>query len=115
MLMAGVGYMMHRIRIIDKLNEVPMLSSDSYIAGYDRYTRGIMFSEFVGYRYLSSHRLINVFGGFEFIQGITSSGRPINYDTGRKDEGTRLDLLYGIRIGISLPLYKKLPKDYYYR
>ncbi len=115
MLLAGVGYIMHRIKIIDRLNEVPMLTSDSYIAGYDRLTKGMMLSEFIGYRYLSTHRLINVFGGFEFIQGFTTSSRPVNYDTGEKGKLSRIDLLYGIKVGISLPLYKKMPNEYYYR
>ena len=114
MILGGVGFIQHKIKIEDKYQEVPLLSGDNYYQGYDRLSNGILFTEFIGYRLLSNRRLVNVFGGFEFTQGITKNRREINFDTGLKDDSQRLDLQMGIRIGFSLPLYKQVAHEYYY-
>lgn len=115
MLLGGVGFMQHRIKFEDKFQEVPLLSGKNYYPGYDRLTNGIMFTEFIGYRLLSNKRLINAFAGVEFTQAITKNRREVNYDTGLKDDIQRLDLTMGFKIGLSLPLYKPTPQEYYYR
>lgn len=115
MLLGGVGFMQHRIKFEDKFQEVPLLSGKNYYPGYDRLTNGVMFTEFIGYRLLSSRRLINVFAGLEFTQTLSKNRREVNYDTGIKDDLQRLDLTMGFKIGFSLPLYKPTPQEYYYR
>lgn len=115
MILAGVGYMQHRIKIEDKFQEVPLLSSDGYYQGYDRLTNGLLLTQFLGYRLLSNRRLINVFAGVEFAQGFTKNARSYNFDTGKKDDKSRLDTSWGFRVGFSLPLYKPTPQEYYYR
>lgn len=115
MVLVGVGILQHKIKIEDRFNEVPLLSGDNYYAGYDRLTNGVMFTEFIGYRLLSTRRLINVFGGFEFSQALTKNRREVNFDTGLKDSHQRHDLQMGVKIGFTLPLYKQVPQDYYYR
>lgn len=114
MILAGIGMLQHKIKIEDRFQEVPLLSGDSYYPGYDRLSNGVMFTEFIGYRLLSNRRLVNVFGGFEFTQGLTKNRRDIDYDTGVKNSEQRLDLQMGIRIGFSLPLYKQVAHDFYY-
>lgn len=114
MIIGGIGFIQHRIKIEDKFKEVPLLSGEGYYPGYDRLSNGMMFTEFVGYRFLSDRRLINIFGGFEFSQGLTKNRREINFDTGVKDTNSRLDILMGIRLGFSLLLYKPTPESYYY-
>lgn len=114
MLLGGIGILQHKIKIEDKFQEVPLLSSDGYYQGYDRLTNGVMFTEFIGYRLLSSRRLINVFAGFEFTQALTKNRRETNFDTGKKDDLDRLDLTMGFKVGFSLPLYKPTPQEYYY-
>ena len=114
MVMAGVGFLQHRIQFEDKFQEVPLLSGDGYYQGYDRMSNGLLLTQFFGYRLLSNRRLINVFGGVEFTQGFTQNQRAYNYDTGLKDDTERLDSSWGVKIGFSLPLYKPTPKEYYY-
>jgi len=114
MIMGGVGMLQHKIKIEDRFQEVPLLSGENYFPGYDRLSNGVMFTEFIGYRLLSSRKLVNLFGGFEFSQALTKNRRDINYDTGLKDSEQRLDLQMGIRIGFTLPLYKQVTHDYYY-
>lgn len=114
MVVLGAGIMQHNIRIEDDNADIPMLNFRDNRKGYDRMTFGPMLSQFVGYRHLSNHRLINFFIGFEFMQGFTKSVREVQYDIGFTDQSRRLDLLYTIRAGWTLPLYKKAPKEYYY-
>jgi hypothetical protein len=101
----GIGFFQHKIRIQeDPVVFVSQLSSD-YKKGYDRLTNGVAFTEFIGYHILSKSRLVNFMAGFEFTQAFTENRRSFNFDTRTKDEGSRLDLLLGIRIGWSLPFY----------
>ncbi|MFQ5447724.1 MAG: hypothetical protein ACE5FF_12395 [Saprospiraceae bacterium] len=102
---AGIGLFQHKIRIQqDPVTFVSQLNSD-YKKGYDRLTNGIAFTEFIGYHILAKNRLINFTGGFEFTQALTSSRRSFDFDTRSKDESSRIDLLWGIRIGWTLPFY----------
>ncbi|KAB1063456.1 hypothetical protein [Salibacter halophilus] len=111
----GGGFMQHKIRIEDEYADVPMLNYKDNKVGFDRLSFGAMTSQFIGYRYLSDRRLINFFFGFEFMQGFTKARRDYQYDIGRPSDETRLDLLYGIRLGWTLPLYQKQPDEYYFR
>lgn len=115
MLLGGVGMMQHRIKMEDKFNEVPLLSGENYAPGYDRLSNGVMLTQFIGYRLLSNKRFVNVFGGLELTQAFTQNQRSVNFDTGLKDTSVRNDFAYGFRVGITLPLYKQMPKEYYYR
>lgn len=100
----GAGYMYHKIRLQDELSNYPQVGDD-YKQGYDRFTMGFSTSQFIGYQFLSSNRTINFYAGIEFIQGYTKSARSINYDTKTVDTESRLDMLYGFKIGWILPFY----------
>ena len=113
MLSAGPGFIQHKIRIETIGNTVPQLSKE-YRKGYDRLTNGLGAHEMVGYYYLGNKYLINFFAGFEFMQVFTKNRRDFNFDTMSKDDDSRLDLLFGIRAGWMLPLYRKAPQKYYF-
>lgn len=110
---AGVGGITHKIRIEHARNSIPQLEGD-YKKGYDRYTTGYTLQQSIGYIFLSNKRLINFFVAAEFIQGFTQNRRSINFDTGLKDDKKRLDLLNGFRLGWTLPIYARPPKEIYY-
>lgn len=112
-LLTGLGYMQHKIRIEDKFNRAPQISKE-YKKGYDRLSSGLMLSQFVGYMFLGNNKLLNFYAGFEIMAGFTKNRRSFNFDTMEQDTKQRLDLYYGPRIGFILPLYKRLPNDYYY-
>jgi hypothetical protein len=109
----GAGVLSHKIKIEDVGKKTPQLGK-TFLPGYDRLTFGPSTKEFVGYLFLDNRRLINVFAGVEFIQAWTKSLRGYNYDTQQADTQQRHDYLTGFRVGIIIPLYKRLPKDYYY-
>lgn len=113
MIYASAGYLQHKIRIEERNGEVPLLLND-YGKGYDRLSGGFMTGQFIGYRHLGNKRLLNFFVGFEMKQGFTKNLRGYNYDTKQEDNESRVDLLYGFRFGLTLPFYKRPPKEFYY-
>jgi len=110
----GGGFIEHRIRLEARLNEVPQIEGD-YAKGYDRLTNGATIFQFIGYRNFSDNRLLNFTLGIEGYQGFTQNRRAFDFDLGRKDDEKRLDVLVGVRLTWSLPLYSKDSKDYYYQ
>jgi hypothetical protein len=47
--------------------------------------------------------------------GLTQSLRPYNFDTRQSDEGTRTDVLHGLRFGWTLPIYRRTDDAFYIR
>ncbi len=108
----GLGYLQHKIRIETPESAIPYISGE-YSKGYDRLTTGPEITEFLGYVNFSNSRLVNFYGGIECTQAFTKNRREINFDTGLKDDKSRLDLLFGIRIGWVFPLYKRSADKFY--
>lgn len=111
----SAGLLQHKIRIQDDpVRGVAQLAPE-YKKGYDRLTNGLALNEFIGYQLLSANKRINFYIGAEFTQGFTQSRRDFNFDTRSRDEGQRLDLLFGIRAGWVLPFYigKSASQIYY--
>lgn len=109
----SAGFFQHKIKIQDKKNSVPSLQGD-YLKGYDRLTNGLVVREFLGYIYIGNRRLVNFYGGLELVQGFTQNRRTYNYDLMGKEEGKRIDLLFGLRVGWVIPLFKEAPDDFYF-
>lgn len=112
-LMGGAGLLQHKIRIETIGNTVPQLDKE-YKKGYDRLTNGLSLHEMIGYYYFGNKHLINFYAGFEFIQAFTQNRRSYNFDEMRKDDSKRVDLLFGIRAGWMLPLYRRAPQKFYF-
>jgi len=113
LIMAGAGYLQHKIRIQVKENSVPQLRGD-YLKGYDRMTDGFMINQFIGYMYVGESKLANFFVGLELVEAWTQNRRSMDFDTMRRDNLKRFDMLTGFRVGWIIPLRKRMPDDYYY-
>jgi hypothetical protein len=111
--MGGVGLLQHKIRIENPMNTAPQISGE-YKKGYDKLTNGIAVSEFVGYMFMGSRRLVSFFAGIECTQAFTQSRRSHDFNLRRYDAKSRVDLLWGIRVGWIIPFYKRAPAGYYY-
>lgn len=110
----GAGYLQHKISIDADEAEAPMLSKE-YRKGYDRLTSGFMLSQFIGYFYIDARRKrINFFAGIEMEEGFTKSRRSWNYDENRQDDRLRKDLLFSVKLGWMLPVYRSQTEKYYY-
>lgn len=101
----GGGYLQHRIRLFSS-NTVPQLADD-YKKGYDRLTFGPAASQFIGYRFLDPKKRVNFTAGLEVIEGFTQNRRSLNFDTGVADKSKRLDILTGLKISLTIPIYLK--------
>lgn len=108
----SVGFMQHKIKIQDKKNSVPALQGD-YVKGYDHLTNGLAVREFVGYLYVGNRRLVNFYGGIECVQGFTQNRRDYNFNDMGADKSNRLDLLFGVRVGWIIPLFKEAADEFY--
>lgn len=112
MLMAGPGFLQHKIRIEPIGNTAPQLETD-YRKGYDRLSNGFELREFIGIVSFGNRKLVNFYGGIELIQAFTENRRSHNFDDPKLNGEKRTDLMYGIKVGWIIPFYKKKPKEYY--
>lgn len=110
----GAGFFQHKIRIHDETGSVSYLK-DNYKKGLDRLTNGFSLNEFIGYQHISKNSLVNFHVGFDLTQGFTTNQRDWNYDTMNQEQDGRLDLLWGFKVGWSLPLYlEQRPDEIFY-
>ncbi len=109
----GVGLLQHKILLETRNNEVPQLEGD-YLKGYDRLTNGLTLHQFMGYRYMGNNRFVNLTVGFEGFQAFTESRRDFDFDMMKKDDRKRLDMLYGLKVMWSFPIYRRVSSGYYF-
>lgn len=112
---AGIGYMQYRARIETPHQVIPLIEKH-YRKGYDRYTTGVNFHQFVGYAFMANSGFLNFYGGFYIQEGLTKNRRDIFFDQPDVpvSKALRLDMQYGFKVGWFIPIYKRKPKDYYF-
>ncbi len=113
MLKVGGGYMRHKVRVQTQKNVVPQLE-DEYLEGYDRLSAGPAVLAFIGYQHFDNRRRVNFFAGVELMAGFTQALRLYNFDTEQYNIPERTDLLTGLRVGWSLPIYRRLDDRFRY-
>ncbi len=104
--MAGAGFIEHKIKIEDPEAAVPYVTGD-YAKGYDRLTNGLALYQYIGYLRLDKRKLLNFNAGVEIIEGLTQNRRNFNFDQMKSDDSKRLDILVGLKLAWVLPLYGK--------
>lgn len=109
----GGGFIEHKILIDYDVGPLYQLEGD-YIKGYDRLTNGFAISENFGYIYFDNNNFINLSLSLDFVQAFTRNRRDWNFDTMEKDDRNRLDLLYGLKFSINIPIYRRAPEDFYF-
>ena len=109
-LTVGGGFLQHKIRIQDDTNSAPQVAPP-YSAGYDRLTNGFSLSQCIAYQVVSRDKTINFFIGFDFMEGFTRNRRGFNFDTRQQDTQKRIDVLYGVRVGWSIPIFTNQNAD----
>lgn len=109
----GSGLLQYKTRIEVESNNVPNIIGE-YAKGYDRLTNGLAFKEFIGYRFLSKKQTVNFYIGFEFYQAFTKNRRSIDFSSMQKDENLYKDYLYSLRFGWIIPIYKRVPQEFYF-
>ncbi len=110
MVLTTAGFIQHRLDIYDKDKSVPQLRG-VYLKGYDRLTNGSFVEEYAGYAYFSKYQLVNFTLGLDALFGFTQGRRDYLYDVMRPDNAKRLDILYGVRAGWFIPIFKRKSED----
>jgi hypothetical protein len=110
--LAGAGYISDKIRIHNPGNHAKQVYGD-YGKGYDRLNSGFAVTGSIGYLFMSNTRLYNLYAGFEFMHAWTTFRRERNFDTGTKDTYKPSTQFYGIKVKWIIPLYKRMPREYY--
>jgi hypothetical protein len=105
-IMLGGGLVMHKININITQNNIPSLNEDR-VAGYDRYSSGWAFNQFIGYQHHSINRYTNFYIGAELLQASTFNRRKYNYDQMQYDLKMHNDYYYGIRFAWMIPVYMR--------
>ena len=111
--MTSVGFMEHKILIRDRESSIPSLAGD-YVKGYDRLTNGIVLEQYIGYTYFSTNNLFHGHIGFNISAGFTKGRRDFLYDVMRTENAQRIDLLYGLRVGLYIPAFKRKSEDIFF-
>jgi hypothetical protein len=111
-LMAGAGYIQDKIRIHNPGNTAPQLLGD-YKKGYDRLNGGMVVTGSLSYLYLGNTRLLNFSVGVEIMQAWTNPYRERDFDTGKQDTRKLSSQFYTIRACWMIPLYRRVPKEFY--
>ena len=99
----GGGLMQHKVRLQDNTQSVNQIQ-DEYTAGYDRRTNGPAIYGFVGYQRLDKNKRLNFLIGVDYILGFTQNRRAYDFNAMMKDDRSRIDGLFGLRIGWILPI-----------
>lgn len=111
----GAGWLEHWIRIQrDPSQSINQLVGD-YKTGYDRRSSGPALYQFIGYHHLSLNGRVNYFFGAEFLEGFTQERRDFNFTDQTVLKKERLDLIAGLRLGITIPIYTGEGKEIFYR
>lgn len=111
---AGIGYMMHKIRIEVENNSAPQLNGD-YKRGYDRLSGGLMLNQAIGFMYFGQNRLFNFTLSVEAVEGWTKSYRDYYFDTmAPPPPGKNFDFLIGPKIAWMIPLRQRSVSEFFY-
>lgn len=109
LLLTGIGFLEHKI-LIDVSEEVLPQLNKTYRKGYDRLTNGVVISQFIGGIFLKHKKWLAFYGGLQADIAFTQNRRPWNFDTYSADTKKRIDAFIGIKIGWTIPVFRK--KDF---
>ncbi|MGC6433322.1 MAG: hypothetical protein ACON4M_03915 [Crocinitomicaceae bacterium] len=110
----GFGILGHKYRIDTQEQVIPQIELN-YRKGYDRFSMGPNFHQFVGYAFMSNKGLINFYTGFYAQEGFTKNQRTIFFDQPDTpvSKSTMYDYQFGIKFGWFVPISKRLPQEFY--
>jgi hypothetical protein len=113
-LLTGAGFIQHKISIFDKDKTIPQVRGE-YRKGYDRLTNGWYLEQFVGYQMFDRRGLLNFHIGLNVMAGFTQGRRDYQFDIMRPDKDARLDLLFGVRGGWYIPIFRTPSEEIFFQ
>lgn len=113
MLLTGIGFIQHKINFVDKDETIlPLLGKNE--KRYDRLTNGWFVEQFAGYTHFGNSGFFNYHLGINALFGFTEGRRDYLYDVMRPGTDQRMDILFGIRGGWYIPIFKRNTEEIFY-
>lgn len=109
-ILTTAGFVQHKINIFNADKSIMSLRGH-YLKGYDRLANGWFIQQYAGYSFFSKSRLINFTLGVEAMVAFTQGRRDWLYDVMRPDHTKRTDMLFGVRAGWFIPMFKRKSED----
>lgn len=120
LLMGGLGFFQHKIRVDIADDDIPQLNY-TYRKGYDRLSNGVSFNQFVGYIHLAESKhggrqmfVPTYYFGFDINTAWVKNRRDWNYDLFMKDDNLYMDHLLTFRVGWLIHLNLVRKNDFHY-
>lgn len=113
LLLTGAGFIQHKITLYNRDNDIPQIKDD-YRKGYDRLTNGWYLEQFAGFNHLSSKSIVHYYIGFNITAGFTQGRRDYLIDVMRPGNESRVDILFGIRGGWYIPMFRSKSQEFYF-
>ncbi|MEI8278570.1 MAG: hypothetical protein WCG87_02335 [Bacteroidota bacterium] len=111
--MTTAGFIQHKIQLYAKDDDLPQIRGD-YAKGYDRLTNGAFIEQFIGYNCFSRDAFVNFHIGFDIMIAATQGRRDFLFDVMRPDNAKRTDILFGIRGGWYIPIFKRKSEETFF-
>ncbi len=113
MALTTVGFMEHKIFIRERDDAITAVNG-KYKKGYDRLTNGLLLEQYVGYTYFANTNLLNFHIGLNIAAAFTQGRREFLYDVMRPDNEARVDLLFGVRAGLYIPIFRRKSEEFFF-
>jgi len=111
---AGIGFLQHNLFFDYTYGPVYAIEKN-YRKGYDRLTNGFGLIQKIGYQRFGDLGLGNYHVSFFVLEAFTQNRRDIDFYSRKKDDKNRLDVLFGINLGVDIPIYKRIANDFYFK
>jgi len=114
LLLTSAGFIQHKIHIVTRnAGDIPQLSGD-YKKGYDRLANGVFLEQYIGYAFFSPNGLINFNIGLDVMGAYTQGRRDYWFDVQKAGTDKRFDLLFGVRGGWFIPIFKRKSEEIFF-
>ena len=110
----GLGFLQHRIRIDTKNQYIPQLNND-YKKGYDQLTNGLSTNFTIDYIYYQKRKQLKIFTGVDYSLAFTKERRAYYFpDVISTNQNIKTDHIFGVHIGIIIPINRKNEEEFHY-
>lgn len=113
MLISSAGFIQHKILINDPNGHIAQIQ-DQYRKGYDRLANGWYIEQYAGYTRFGNNGLINFHIGLNILAGFTQGRRDYLLDVQRPGTDKRIDIIWGLRGGWYIPVFKRKSEEFFF-
>lgn len=113
LIMTSLSFIQHKIHFFDRDEKILSLGKEER-KGYDRLANGLALEQYLGYNHFSPNGLVNFHIGLNLTAGFTQGRRDFIYDVRRPGTESRMDLLWGIRGGWYIPIFRKKAEEIFF-